>query len=150
MQKQIKRTIDTGKAKIEIEVTYYHEMANLDGDVFESKNIAKVVEAKLFIGGKLIEKSSESFIYAVDGEKGRFGDKFIPLVRVNEILAVISEMHTELSKEFAIKTPSEIFAQESVKLQNDRKSVDENYERQLKNGLCPKCGTYCYGDCGSN
>ena len=24
------------------------------------------------------------------------------------------------------------------------------YQRELDNGLCPKCGTYCYGDCQAN
>ena len=27
---------------------------------------------------------------------------------------------------------------------------DAEYAQQLKNGLCPKCGTYCYGDCQAN
>jgi hypothetical protein len=26
----------------------------------------------------------------------------------------------------------------------------EQHDAEIKNGLCPKCGTYCYGDCESN
>ena len=29
------------------------------------------------------------------------------------------------------------------------KAKEAHYTEQLKNGLCPKCGTYCYGDCGA-
>ena len=149
MKKQIKRTIQTGKATVEIEMTYYHEKANLDGDIFETKNIAKVVSANLYIDGKWIEKSSENFIYAIDSEKGRFGDKFITVARITEILEAIEGMHIELSKEFGAKTPSEIVA-EKIESERQEKANDEHYEKQLKNGLCPKCGTYCYGDCESN
>ena len=28
-------------------------------------------------------------------------------------------------------------------------AAQANYEKELKNGLCPKCGTYCYGDCAA-
>jgi ribosomal protein L32 len=26
----------------------------------------------------------------------------------------------------------------------------EQHDAEIKNGLCPKCGTYCYGDCEAN
>ena len=26
----------------------------------------------------------------------------------------------------------------------------EQHDKEIKNGLCPKCGTYCYGDCEAN
>lgn len=104
MKKQITKTIETGKATIEITMTYYNEMTDLDGYVKESKEIAKLVEAKLIANGKVIETTSEGFIYPAEAGKGRFGNIYITVDTVNQILSVIAEMHIELSKAFEIKT----------------------------------------------
>lgn len=107
MKKQITRIIETGKATIEVTMTYYHEMSDLDGYVKESKEIAKIAKAKLIANGNIVAESSEEFIYTVDIEKGRFGNIYITAATVGQILELLEEMHAELDKEFEIKTLTE-------------------------------------------
>lgn len=34
--------------------------------------------------------------------------------------------------------------------EENEKEIAKEYARKIKNGLCPKCGTYCDGDCSAN
>lgn len=131
MKKQIIRTIETGKATIEVTMTYYNETSNLDGHVNESKSIAKLVAAKLIVDGKEVAKSSEGFIYAVDGEKGRFSNGYLPIAMISQILELIEEMHKELSEEFEIKTNTEIAAEEEIEEAKTIMSEIKNRETEI-------------------
>ena len=143
MEKSITRTIELGnETKIEIEVCYYNDTADLDGYVFESKSIVKSVRAELFIDGKS-KMVSGGMLHVVDDEKGRFGDMYLKASTVKKVIETIADMHIELSKEFEIKTPTEIIVEEN----EEARVENEKLEALKKSGFCPKCGSWCYGDC---
>lgn len=131
MKKEITRTIETGKAAIEITMIYYHETSDLDGYVKESKSIAKLAEAKLIVDGKVVATSSEGFIYAVDEQKGRFSNGYLPIAMINQILEAIQEMHKELSKAFEVKTVEQEKTEEEIKEAKAIISDIENRETEI-------------------
>ena len=98
----MKRTLEIGKATIEIEMNYSYRDANLDGHIVITKDIDKICNATLKAEGKVIQKSSDNMIYLLDEytDRGRFGDIYIKAETVKEILKAIEEMHKELEKEF--------------------------------------------------
>ena len=49
-----------------------------------------------------------------------------------------------------IKANQDIQATKDAKRVSNRLSNANNDARRVANGLCPKCGSYCYGDCTSN
>ena len=87
--------------------------------------------------------------YIAMGGYARLGDAIIKEARYNEIMAAIAEMEAELT------TPEveQMKAEETARQQAAEAAADAEaaeYARQIKNGLCPKCRTYCYGDCEAN
>ena len=112
MRKEIKRTIQTGKATVEITMVYYNVRQQF-GNMLETSEIGKMVDVKLFVNEKLVEIARETGIRLVDSEKAQFGNILLPAQRVIDIMSAIEEMHAEMSKEFAIATPSENVIQES-------------------------------------
>lgn len=68
----------------------------------------------------------------------------------NQIMSVINETQVQASKDeeytavkaIEIKKELDEIIKEQVQL--------DNYKKQIANVLCPKCGSYCYGDCESN
>lgn len=81
------------------------------------------------------------------GAYARLGDSYINKDQYNNIMAALEELNTELAPdaEFAEIKAQEV-AKEVAREKADRKRM-EQYEKEVKNGLCLKCGTYCYGDC---
>ena len=75
----MKRTLEIGKATIEIEMNYSYRDANLDGHIVITKDIDKICNATLKAEGKVIQKSSDTMIYLSDEytDRGRFGDIYI-------------------------------------------------------------------------
>lgn len=66
------------------------------------------------------------------------------------IMATIAEMEAETSnnEEFiAVKNAEN--AKEAAALKNAEEN-EKRYRANIKSGLCPKCGTWCYGDCTAN
>ena len=63
------------------------------------------------------------------------------------VMEALVEIETELTvdEEYEAVKAIEVTKQK-ISDETERKA-SEMYTRQLKNGLCPKCGTYCYGDC---
>jgi hypothetical protein len=47
-----------------------------------------------------------------------------------------------------IKLNEEIGAERKAREEAQYKADAERTERLIKSGLCPKCGTWCYGSCG--
>ena len=50
-----------------------------------------------------------------------------------------------------------IYQMSDEDIKKHEEGITENYKKirvqeatEKRNGLCPKCGTYCYGDCESN
>ena len=53
----------------------------------------------------------------------------------------------------SVRTRLESTPEWQAKLAKEKinKKENEEYNKKLRrNGLCPKCGTFCYGDCSSN
>ncbi len=84
------------------------------------------------------------------GGYARLGSAYINEDGYKMVTTAINEIETEVagSDEFAeIKAQEE--AEETRKvaaLEAESKTVAQ----AVNNGLCPKCGSYCYGDCGAN
>jgi hypothetical protein len=143
---ELKKTLQIGKATITISVKYNNKIADLDGQLFDTKEISKIVNIELYAEGNLIEKSCEEFVYGVDSEKGRFGNIYILASTVTKILETLKEMHKEISISLNTLTPEEI--QKTEKAQEVQNIADvKMLDALIENGLCPKCGTFCYGDC---
>lgn len=47
-------------------------------------------------------------------------------------------------------TLEDFLEKKEQKIKNAQKEIEEYKESSAKNGLCPKCHTYCYGDCEAN
>ena len=83
------------------------------------------------------------------GAYARLGDVYISKEQYEQIMAAINEINaTETSDEYkTVKT-------EEIKKEQIQEAADNaeaaRYAQQIKNGLCPKCGTYCWGDCEAN
>ena len=64
---------------------------------------------------------------------------------MDAINTLTAEVEAETTTEYTeVKATEE--AQEATQKEID-KAQAKAYTQALKNGLCPKCGTYCYGDC---
>lgn len=84
------------------------------------------------------------------GVHARLGDAFIGENQYDAIMNAIAELETEVTgdQEFA-----EVKEQEEVKKTEQKETLKaraEEHARLAKNGLCPKCGTWCHGDCEAN
>ncbi|HQE11082.1 MAG TPA: hypothetical protein PLN60_11330 [Bacillota bacterium] len=84
------------------------------------------------------------------GGYARLGSAYINEDGYKMVTTAISELETEVagSDEFAeIKAQEESEETRKVAaLEAESKTVAQ----AVNNGLCPKCGSYCYGDCGAN
>lgn len=157
----------TGKA-MEVEVKITHKVndktANLDGDIVNlGKETFDSIEIRLMVDGncaefsryapKLVTEQGYKRDYdrlKAKGVYARLSDTYIGKELYDIIMSVIAD--TEAG--FAADTEyAEIKAAEEAR-ETQREALDkaaaERYAKQIKNGLCPKCGTYCYGDCEAN
>ncbi len=128
------------------------------------KEIYENLEITLKMDGKIIETTNQEprIIQGIcfstpnwdkikaNGGYAKLGDKVILReVTYVEMMNIIEELQAEVSQSEEIQ---EVKAIEKAKEEREtaRESGKiEQYERVIKNGLCPKCGTYCYGDCES-
>lgn len=128
MRKEIKRTIQIGKATVEMKMLYQTAEVNLDGHRIETDKIEKLIEVKIIVDGKVIARTGdENFIRVIDSEKARFGDKYIAASAGKTILDNLAEMHEELSEERAekveeAKVKKVEWAKEVIKEAETRKS----------------------------
>lgn len=154
----------TGKA-MQIVATITREVsektANLDGDIINlGKEATEYMSIIIKVDGKVWEYT-RSAPYAITrqlygkeydrmtakGIYARFGDKYIGQDLYNLVMEVIAEADAQITttEEYAEIKAEEAKA-EARKDEAVRKAA-ERYQEQLKNGLCQKCGSYCYGDC---
>ena len=129
---------------------------NLGKEIIDQTKINMYVDGKYQTGAyRAPEKLTPSQFdrsaaqYIAMGGYARLGDAIIKEARYNEIMAAIAEMEAELT------TPEveQMKAEETARQQAAEAAADAEaaeYARQIKNGLCPKCRTYCYGDCEAN
>lgn len=81
------------------------------------------------------------------GAYARLGDTYISEEQYNLIMAMLANIDAELTE-----TPEyqEVKAAEEAKEAAEIKKLEDaaqEYQQLLKSGMCPKCGTWCYGDC---
>ena len=83
------------------------------------------------------------------GAYAQMGSTLIAKDKYELIMAAISELEAEVtgSEEYAV-----VRAQEDAKEAQRRakaKAADEYHATLVASGLCPRCGTWCYGNCRS-
>lgn len=142
MKKQIEWTLANGKkATYSVELQLTREI-NLDGDKSVVPcceiNRSLTVEDIGFVSAEIksIPPKQVGSITAVAAIGGKVG---VGKEIYDRIMAAISEV--EASPEWRNK--------QTVIEQNERERKAE-YAKRIKNGYCPKCGTYCHGDCEAN
>ena len=141
------------EVEVKIEVTHEvkDKVENLDGHkVNLGKETVDNIYIEMLIDGKFTTRSyyvpeiitksgySRSYEQLVSaGAYARLGDVYIGKESYEEIMEAINSV--EASDEYKKVKSAEVetAGKEKVNLNNQR----------IKNGLCPKCGTYCYGDC---
>lgn len=112
----------------------------------------------IYIDGKIKTRGSEPEIlnakyYATkiaEGAYGRIGDMYFAKTSFERVMTCIAELNAEMATtpEYEDVEAEEKKAKE--KAEKNEKEEQEKYKLAVKNGLCPTCGTYCYGDCGAN
>ena len=81
------------------------------------------------------------------GVYARVGDAYLTEINYNKLMAFIAKIEAEFedSEEFEAVKSQEV-AKEAKK-EAAEKARAEHYGELIKSGMCPKCGTWCYGDC---
>ena len=157
--------MQSGVVTLDIEVTreLREEIAYADGyniplgkKVHESMNIIikhngkKVADTNWMpaVIRDVEKKRYPATAYAILGGKVILTESNHNLV-TEAINAATAEVENAITAdtEYADVKASEI-AKKAIGEANLR-AAEAHYTEQLKNGLCPKCGTYCYGDCGA-
>jgi hypothetical protein len=164
--KNVTWTSKNGKAievKIEITREVRTKTANLDGQIVElGKETVDTTYIEVCTDGKYLTRDfcvpqilDPKFYknYAqltTAGAYARLGDTYIGKEQYEQIMAVINEINAnaEVTEEFKQVKVQET-AKENAQIAADKAEAAQ-YAQELKNGLCPKCGTYCYGDCEAN
>lgn len=143
------------KVVIKIELTNYEDIAYADGDniYLGQKNMIRIEKEAYMDGAKMGsgEKTGANPEEAKSGIVGGVGKIGYTEATKKEISKLVQNKIEELKKDFV-----EFLAQE--KIDNEKKAKKEAFEKadaeqyakDIKNGMCPKCGTYCYGDCEAN
>jgi hypothetical protein len=164
--KKIDWTTKTGKSIdiiIEVNRGVKDNIINLDGDkVNLGKKTNDSIYIEIKVDGKFMGRSfhapevlNRKFYNNYDelvakGAYARLGDTFIGESQYNMIMTAINEAYAEIAHDPDFEI---VKAQELIKKQEqeaaDKKEAAQ-YAKMVKNGLCPKCGTYCYGDCEAN
>jgi Rad3-related DNA helicase len=135
-------------------------IVDADGD---KVNLGKETVDRLTIdvraGGKLITRTSrkpevlnEKFYrnykeLRAKGVYARLGDAYINEGQYDMIMASLANIDAELTETPEYK---EVKAAEEAKEAAEIKKLEDaaaEYKNMVKHGMCPKCGTWCYGDC---
>ena len=155
--------MQSGVVTLDIEVTreLREEIAYADGYNIPMGNKAhESMKITILHNGKKIDDTNWMPAVIRASEKKRYpavahailGGKVI-LTETNynltmeAINSAIDEVETAISADAEY---TKVKASEAAKKaigEANRKAAEARYTEQLKNGLCPKCGTYCYGDC---
>lgn len=147
------------EVKIERTLKVQDKIVNLDGDkVNLGKETVDITYIELTVDGKFITRAYtaprqldpvKDKNLVAKGVHARLGDAYIAEELYNLIIIALEEIEIEITTntEFAeVKAEEE---KEEARLEETYRKEEENYNKAIKNGLCPKCGTYCYGDCGA-
>jgi hypothetical protein len=152
------------EVKIERSREVVEETANLDGDIVSlGRKTQDMTKIEVRADGKFLTRSSHGpevidTMYRnykqlkAAGAYARLGDTYISEEQYAAVMGAIDEINQAIdatqTAEYA-EVKAQETAQENVQKAADKAEAAE-YARQVKNGLCPKCGTYCWGDCEAN
>jgi hypothetical protein len=81
------------------------------------------------------------------GAYARVGDAYASKEIYDLAMSMIAELDAEVAKTAEQKI---LEAEETARQIAEDKALDveaAEYAQQIKNGMCPKCGTWCYGSC---
>ena len=144
--------------KIERTMSVTEKISYSDGwNINLGKEAVDLIEIEVYANGKKVTSSlHEPMINnprfcknAPAGSYASINKIYMKKDRYDQIMVAIAEMEVELtSPEYAA-----IKAEEAARELAADKALEiaaAEHARQIKNGLCPKCGTYCYGDCEAN
>jgi len=158
--------MQSGVVTLNIEITreLREEVAYADGyNIPLGKKVHENMKITISHNGKKVMDTNWMPAVIRDVEKKRYpatayailgGKVILTEANYNVVMASITEATAEVEsiaigdQEYSEIKTNEITAK-TMKKANDEKAAKE-YARAVKNGLCPKCGTYCYGDCGAN
>lgn len=158
---QVTRELDWNGTTVRITRTKatVDKTAYCDGDVATlGKATLDHVDIELIKDGKRITNGGEPKVLnaAFPSEARRIKEGayatinagvYISKDKYDQLMEVLAWMDSELESPDDYE---EVKAEEDKRKEQARKNEQEviEYERcQRANGLCPKCGTYCHGDC---
>lgn len=142
----------TGKV-ISVEITVESKVVNdtayADGwNVDLGKKTYQGIDIEISFDGKVIDNTmyqpqilNKNEAYAKIGSKVGITEEVY-----NQIMGLIAEAMSESESEEYLAVKAIENAKEAAKEAREEAAA-KRYDRQIKNGLCPKCGSYCYGDC---
>jgi len=141
--------------KLERTIDVQEKIGFADGwNINLGKETIDLTSIEVFVDGKFYTRSlgAPGLVdpkFDKSGAYARLGDMYISQARYSEIMSAIAEMDAELTTpEYTEIKTIEIAREQSAELALDAEAAE--YARQIENGLCQKCDTYCYGDCEAN
>lgn len=155
--------LQSGTIKLDIEVTreLREEIAYADGyNLPIGKKTHESMKITINHNGKKVGDTNWVPAIIRDAEKKRYpatayailGGKVV-LTKENydltmvAINAAIAEAEVTINADDEYTEVKRAEAAKEAARQENFKAEEAHYIKQLKNGLCPKCHTYCYGDC---
>ena len=148
-------------ASVTISKDVVENIVNLDGDIVNlgSKTV-DTLNVTVSVNGSqkcsadslphIITKEWYRYDYermAAKGIYARVGDVYLTKAQYDAIMALVNTINDEITITTEYTEAKAIEAKATQRQLEDDIATVKADARDLKNGLCPKCGTYCYGDC---
>lgn len=83
------------------------------------------------------------------GAYAKIGNAYLTEINYNKIMALIAEIEAELEITEEYKEVESKEIAEEARKEAAYKANQKHYQKLLDSGMCPKCETWCYGDCGA-
>ena len=146
------------KVSITIEKKIADKVINVDGQIFnKGKETYQFKRINVSANGKISDISYENPRITTNPEyikKGAYaslGKVFFNKEKYDMIMEAIAKAESEAEEDDYTELKAiEIEKANEVKKIAYKKAQEfmAGNKNAVKNGLCPKCDTYCYGDCG--
>jgi hypothetical protein len=168
IEKSVSWISTTGKSiecKIVVTREARTEIAYADGyNVDLGKKSYSNTEINVFVDGKFYKNSSTPSIVSEPSFSAKTVKQVKDLggvalmanhtlvinqIQFDNIMAAVAEATAEASQDSEYVVAKAVEDAEKAAKEANLKESEKRYAEQVKNGLCPKCGTYCYGDCTS-
>ena len=147
---------DKIKAKIDIEKSVIDDITDLDGHKI---NLGRIpydsLRIKIYCNDKFISKSHYCptteipEYYKKNGCFAKIKNVGIREKQYNEIMNFIVNANKSMLTFEYLQLQGIAFAKSQKEIEQMKKDYI-NHKKQIKNGLCSLCGTFCYGDCTAN